>query len=150
MNILKALGFCVVAVIVGMSLSEAGIEGNSSLHKAIFWWLLAFAAIGWFFSAMARTIRKRRGEPISRDTLSKRISDWLLGREPLVQLGYRIAIVLLLALGIDKIDRHTWGVANKSLRQLARIESRLSDIESHTSNIESHTSNIESNTDRLR
>lgn len=142
MRILKAIGIGIFSVIVGVSLADAGIEGGSYLLKGIFGWLLAFAFIGWCVSAIARATHRRRGELISGDTLAKRFSDWLLQHEPLVQLGYRIAILLFLALGIDKIDRHTWGVANQQLRQLETIESKLSDIESHTDNIESNTAGL--------
>jgi hypothetical protein len=145
MGIFKILGFGILAIVVGASLSAAGAEGDSSLFAAVFWWFLAFAFIGWGVTAISRTLHKRRGEPISNDALPKRISDWLLENEPLVLLGYRVAIVLLLALGIDKIDRHTWSVANEQVRRLGSIEERLSTIEDHTSEIESNTSSIRDN-----
>ena len=143
---LKAIGFGFVVVVFAISLTDAGIEGGSSLLKAVWGWLLGFAVIGWGVSAIARKLQNRRGEPVSADPWAKRFSDWLLEHEPLIQLGYRIAIVLLLALGIDKIDRHTWGVANEQLKRLGGIESKLSNIEDHTANIASSSSSVESNT----
>lgn len=154
---LKIIGLGLIAIVFVSSLTEAGIEGGSSLLKALLGWLLGFAVIGWCVHAIARKLQSRRGEPISDDPLPKRFSDWLLEHEPLIQLGYRISIVMLLALGIDKIDRHTWSIANEQLRELGRIESRLSSIEDHASNIESsssnmegHASEIEDNTRMLR
>jgi hypothetical protein len=156
-GILKAAGLGILALIVGLFLVDAAKEGHSHLAEVIFGWTLALTIVAWCVTAVFRVIRKRRNEPISDDSLTKRASDWLLEHEPLVLLAYRISIVLLLALGIDKIDRHTWGVASQQASILSDIEARLttiesstSEIESNTSSIDSNTSSIESNTDRIR
>ncbi len=143
-KIAKALAWSIVVLAIAIGLSDSAIEGGAQLQKGIAGWLVAIAVIAWITSAISRSRRKRRGEPVSGDTLAKRFSDWLLEHEPLIQLGYRIAIVMLLALGIDKIDRHTWGVANKQLKELDSIESKLSNIEDRASNIEQSLSNVES------
>lgn len=156
-KIAKALAWSIVVLAIAIGLSDSATEGGAQLQKGIAGWLVAIAVIAWITSAISRSRRKRRGEPISDDSLSQRLSDWLLEHEPLVLLGYRIAIVLLLALGIDKVDRHTWSVANAQLRQLGAIDSKLSEIESSISDIQSntsaisgHTAGIEDNTERLR
>ena len=77
----------------------------------------------------------------------KRLSEWLLEHEPIVQLAYRFAVLVLLALAADGL-KEIKSYTGQTFYQAARLEGRLSDIDGRLIRIESDTSDIASNTER--
>lgn len=120
MKILKIIISAIVFLIALASVQDAGIEGGSHLLS----WFTSFLVFGFVLLGLTYLISKFRKNPASQFDLKGS----LIELEPYLNNVFRIAVLMLLMLCIDKIDKFTWDIARNQLAEQIESNEKLTDI----------------------
>ena len=125
MRIFKIIVWVIFFIIAFVSVGDAAIEGGSHLTS----WASALLVSSFIFYWILHFLTKF----IDKETPITSMKEKINNVEPFFKNIFRISVLLLMMLGVDKIDKFTWDIARNQVTELIKVNEKLTDIYAITS-----------------
>lgn len=125
MGIFKIIVWVIFFIIAFISVGDAAIEGGSHLTS----WASAILVSSFIVYGLLHFLTKF----IDKETPIVTIKEKVNNVEPYLKNIFRISILFLMMLGIDKLDKFTWDIARHQVTELVKVNQKLTDIYDITS-----------------